>query len=428
MGKLVRGSNHNAFRPKPVENVELSEKKITLRIIVCSIFLLIAVIAITNGLKELFSSDAGWETITADTASEANCSTDFVFQYKLGAGDRSATAENKALKIIYSDACVMAYKLFHHKELYDGVVNVAYINQHPNEVVEVDKALYQAFTLIQNYGSRYLYMAPVYSQYDDIFSCNDDAELIYYNPYLNEEVAQYYLEVAEYANNTEMIDLQLLPDNKVKLKVSDEYLKYAEENGIDVYLDFFWMKNAFIADYLAEELIEKGYTAGVVSSYDGFTRNLCDGEETFTQNIYSRIEDTIYTSAFMNYDSPMSIVCFRDFMLAESDIHRYYEMDDGSIITSYIDHLDGLSKNSLGSMYSYSKGLSCAEIVLQVAPVYITDTFLEEDIQEFVKKDIHFVYSKENILYYTDSSLKWADVYADDSLTFKTQLLNEDNE
>ncbi|MCD8014832.1 MAG: hypothetical protein LUG99_16995 [Lachnospiraceae bacterium] len=58
------------------------------------------------------------------------------------------------------------------------------------------------------------------------------------------------------------------------LFVSDDHLAYAEETGFLSYIDFFWMKNAFIIDYLTDTLIEKGYTQGASSSYDGFDRNL----------------------------------------------------------------------------------------------------------------------------------------------------------
>lgn len=34
------------------------------------------------------------------------------------------------------------------------------------------------------------------------------------------------------------------------------------------------MKNAFITDYVADVMIDNGYTLGSLTSYDGFTRNL----------------------------------------------------------------------------------------------------------------------------------------------------------
>lgn len=60
----------------------------------------------------------------------------------------------------------------------------------------------------------------------------------------------------------------------MRLEVSEEYQNWMAENGYETYLDFYWMKNAFIVDYLADLMIENGYIRGAISSYDGFNRNL----------------------------------------------------------------------------------------------------------------------------------------------------------
>ena len=58
------------------------------------------------------------------------------------------------------------------------------------------------------------------------------------------------------------------------MSVSDDYLAFAEKNFISDFIDFSWMKNAFITDYVADVMIDNGYTLGSLTSYDGFTRNL----------------------------------------------------------------------------------------------------------------------------------------------------------
>ena len=52
---------------------------------------------------------------------------------------------------------------------FDGVKNLYYINQHPNEEIEVEEVLYQAFSLLEKYGNRAIYLAPVYIQYKNLF-------------------------------------------------------------------------------------------------------------------------------------------------------------------------------------------------------------------------------------------------------------------
>ena len=59
-------------------------------------------------------------------------------------------------------------------------------------------------------------------------------------------------------------------ENQVCLHVSDAYQAYAAEMGYTAYLDFFWMKNAFLIDYLADTIRGEGYQLGIISSKDGF--------------------------------------------------------------------------------------------------------------------------------------------------------------
>ncbi len=144
------------------------------------------------------------------------------------------------------------------------------LNRHPNETMVVDDALYHAFELIAETGNRAIYLAPVYTEYDNLFFCNDDSETVNYDAYQNGEVAAYFSEVAAYSNDPSDVNVELLGGNQVKLSVSDDYLAFAEKNFISDFIDFSWMKNAFITDYVADVMIENGYTLGSLTSYDGW--------------------------------------------------------------------------------------------------------------------------------------------------------------
>ena len=198
------------------------------------------------------------------------------------------------------------------------------------------------------------------------------------------------------------MNLELLGEGRVRLFVSREYLAYAQENGIDSFIDFYWMKNAFVADYLAESLIEAGYTRGSISSYDGFVRNLDGRDVSYSFNLYDRVapgeaasrEETgdeagqgqgpdgagtdaqILRLATLQYKGPASLVYLRDYPVTSMD-QRYYRMADGQMRTAYIDPRDGLCHSSLGSLvsYSYSSTLGCADVLLSVLPVYMADAF-----------------------------------------------------
>lgn len=421
-------TNYNMKRRKDRDEsitLELSNKNLKARTIAFIMLAALALTAFGYGLSSLLKTEEGWKEIQANSTSELNCATEFVFMYNLGVSGQSATAENKALTLVYTDAVVDGYQLFTNDEGYAGVNNVHYINQHPNEEIEVHEALYKAFSTIKEYNDRSIYLAPVYAHYDDIFYAGDDFEIVDYDPYQNEEIAAYYSEVASYANNADAIDLELLGENKIRLHVSDEYLKYAEENYIASFIDFAWLKNAFITDFLADYLVSKGYTLGTISSYDGFSRNLDSSDTSYSFNIYDKVADSVYGAGIMQYKGAQSIVFMHDYPINSMDANRFYKMENGEIRSFYLDVFDGKCKSSINNLVSYSDSQSCAEILMQMIPVYITDSFEEAKISELQTKDIYSVYCDEYVIYHNDASITFAQVYNRGGIKYKTKLMNE---
>ncbi len=421
MGR-TRKSNREPAHPKPVEKVELSEKHVKLRFVLVILLALIGATGIGFGVSSLFGTDSGWQEIEAKSQ-ELNCSDDFIFLYYLGDSGTSASAENRALTLAYSEAVGEAYRLFTNDVDFDGVYNVRYINQHPNQEIQVEEALYQAFSKLEKYGDRHLYLAPVYMQYDDIFSSNDDTEAMYYDPYRNGEVAAEYADIAAYARDSASVNLDLLGDNKVRLTVSAEYLSYAEENAITSFIDFFWMKNAFIADYLAEAMIAEGYTHGCLSSYDGFIRNLDDSSFKYSVNLYDRQDGTVYPAALLNYAGPMSMVYLRNYGINSRDKENYYELQDGSIRTPYLDMNDGLCKSSRSDLLCYGEQVDCADVLLQMAPIYIADSFQAEQVALLKNVGIFTVYCDNGMILYNDPSAAFSNLYQDELISYQLKLV-----
>ncbi len=405
-----------------VEKIELSDKNIGWRIGFFILFVIIAATAFASCVNSFFSKEPGWYQIETGSTEETHCGNEFIFMYNLGESD-NATQENKALSVLYTQACEMAHKLFHNKEMFDGVNNVCYINQHPNEIIEVDAGLYKAFSVIDAYDNRSLYLAPVYNQYDEIFLCEDDSQLVYFDPLLNDEVSADYAEIAAFANNAEMVDLQLLGDNKICLYVSEEYLTYAEENYITDFIDFFWMKNAFVTDYIAEIMIDRGYTHGTISSYDGFVRVMDSGDSSYSFNIYNRIDKTIYQAAVMQYEGPQSLVYFRDYMMSDMDWQHYYTLANGEVRTAYVDVADGVAKTAADSFYAYGSGIGCADVLMQALPVYVAEELSAETIAQLAEVGVYSIYCENGVIKYNDASIVLADVLNIEEVRYSAELV-----
>lgn len=416
-------ANNSRYIARPVIKAELSGKHVRMRIVVLILLLIIAGIAFTWSLLSYLSVDAGWVAIEADSSSELNCGSEFVFLYNVGASGVSASLEKKALISLYSESVQKAFQLFNNDIIFENVNNLAYINRHPNEIIQVEDVLYRAFSLLKRYDSRNIYLAPVYTVYDNLFSCENDSQIVEYDAYQNEELRAYFLKVVPYVQRAELIDIELLEDNQIILKVSEEYLSFARDNDITNYIDFFWMKNAFIIDYLAAVMVDNQYTLGSISSYNGFVRNLDKSELPYSYQLYHRDDQTVFPAGRMQYSGPRSMVYLRDYRMTELDNQFYYECDNGDIRTALIDPLDGLCKSAVNELLFYSKDFGCAELLMKMLPVYITEEFREEALMPLAKERVYSVFCRNKAIYYNDKELSLVDLYDKDRVTYKAMYL-----
>lgn len=417
MGRTVR--NKEMPHPKPVEKIELSEKNIILRIILTAVLLVIGISSILYGIQAFLQVEDGWTEIHADSSADTNVGNEFVFMYNLGTNSKlSATAENKAVISLYTDVMVEAYELFHNGKGFENVNNIYYINNHPNEEIAVDDMLYQAFSFIEQYENRNIYLAPIYAMYNNIFYCEDDAELVKFDPFLNEELAALYKQLAGFAADKNSVHIELLGNGKVKLCVSEEYLKFCEENEVSELIDFSWMKNAFVVDYVADTLISKGFTAGTISSYDGFSRNLDESGTEFSFNIYDKTEGNVIHAATMEYSGAKSIVTMRNYPMNTLDAYSYYELDNGEVRTRYLSVEDGLCKSAADGFTCYAENLSCSEILLQMIPLYISDNLEKQELTDLAEKGIYSIFCDKQQIMYNEKGLKISDIYENDKFTY----------
>ncbi|MDE6363916.1 MAG: hypothetical protein K2L86_06580 [Lachnospiraceae bacterium] len=421
MNRTVRDRNDR--HPKPVKRIELLEKYPKSRLILTILLIVVGVGALGYSLIAYLTADTGWTTIEA-ASSELNCSDELIFQYHIGTGELSATAEKKAVSALYTETTAKAYQLFHTSMLFDGVKNLYYINQHPNEEIVVDEVLYKAFSLLEKYGNRMIYLAPIYIQYNNLFGCNDDAETVEFDPYQNEEMAAYFAELSAFARNEHAVQIELLGENRIKLFVSEEYLAYASEEGISDFIDFYWMANAFIVDYIADTMKDNGFVSGSISSYDGFVRNLDDfSSSEYAFNLFNRVGNVVHQAGIMRYNQTMSIVFLRDYPANSLDWQHYYEFQNGVVRTAYIDVTDGFSKSAVHNLVAYAAEHSCAEILMQVIPVYIADFFDAKNLSLLTRQGIYAVYGEEHTIYYNEPDLKLTDLYDQDGVRYQAEYI-----
>ncbi len=384
-------SKKRDFEGNRLHHFELSDTNRTVRWVLIILLLVVAAVSLTVGLMSALKTPTGWQTVEGNTTG-LNCGEEFVLNYEFGAGENSATAENKQLQQLYGKALEDAWKLFFNEAGETDLTGIHAINRRPNEEITVDARLYKALAQMVESGSRALYLAPVYAEYDRVFYSQTDSEARENDPGLNQEQRAYVQLLADRAGDSEMIELQLLGENRVLLKVSEEYLTFAEEQEIRWLIDFGWLRNAFIADFIADALTENGFTNGYIASVDGFTRNLDLRDNTYRQNLFNLSAEGIDLAGVMDYTGPKSLVFLRSYPMYDLSLHRYYCYEDGRIVTAMVDPADGMSKSATANLVSYSDSLGCGRLALAVMPVYVADALSEDALNGLTRQGIYSVW------------------------------------
>lgn len=402
----------------PVEKIELSSAHKGPRLTAALLLLGLGVAAFAFAFIQLFAAQSGWQEIKVTDSAEASCKDDFTLLYELGADGASASAEKKALDMLYSEACVTAYRLFTNDGLFADTHNMRYINDHPNETVAVDPALYRAFSQVAASGDRTMYLGPVADYYGNVFDCQEDWQTADFDPAQNDDIRAWYAECAAYGNDPDAVELELLGEGQVCLHVSEEYIAFAQAEEITDFIDFGWMKNAFILDYLADALAEHNFTNAVLSSFDGFVRNLDERDTVLGFNVFDRMPEGVLPAAVMQYAGRRCFVSLRDYPANGQDSRRYYEMDDGRVLTAYLDPADGLARCAAQSLTAYSDELSCGELALKMAPVYVAESLGETALSALAEEGIYTLRCEDMSVLYTDPDITLSDFYDKDGVTY----------
>ena len=377
----------------PVKHIELDEKKIKPRLILTIVFFIIAIIAITYGVVSMNSTDDGWRNVEVSSKLDGSCLPEIAFRYNLGASGIAAGVEYRELSKVYTEAADNATKFFNNR-YYVDTSNLRTLNDSPNSDVAVAQELYDALKLLSDSGRREMFYAPYYDEYTSLFLCVDENEAYNFDPKRNPEVEQYINSLSAYVGDENHVSLTFGENNTLRLNVSDEYLAFAEEYGITSYVDLYWMKNAFVVDYIAEKLTENGFYFGSLSTFDGYVRNLDKGSGyIYGFNLYDKVGDTVNPAAIMKYSGQISVVNYRSYPMTDLDAPYYSEDADGNTLSKYIGG-NGYPVSATGSLVMFSREKSCAEILVSTMEYYLADTLDTAEVENI--PEISCVYCEDS--------------------------------
>ena len=372
-------------------SIDVQVKRPGLRIAAIVALIAIALAAIGYGVMTLLQGDgSGWMEMTVDAAAKDTCGEDFRLMVDL---DALTTAGRKEISLAYTQASQEAFALFHPTRHFDSTVNLYDLSAHPGEALTVPPALYRALELTVAADPRWITLAPVYQVYQSLALSTVDREAEDFSPRRSPEAAAYVQEALTYCTDPAHISLELLGENQVCLHVSEAYAAFARENDVPCYLDFYWMKNAFITDYLADALAAKGLTRAVLTSKEGYGACLDTTDAVYSLNVFHPELAGNSPVAVVGYTGPLRMVTFRSTPLVDLGYQDlYYLWEDGEIDSPYVSPATGLDTCALSELLSCSREKSCGELALTLAPFYVAETWSPASVDALTRDGVWSVY------------------------------------
>ena len=387
-------NERQVYTPRRPDRIEVSGEHVRARWIAVILLIALALGGFGLGLRRLLSRDGGWTEIEARKGSPG-CAAEFRLLYELDG--KNAAAEYRTISALYTAACERAALVYSEEEA-EGVGNLCTVNRRPNEAVTVEPELYAALAEIAASGERSFYLAPLYDFYSGFFFSADAEEAAAYDPLADAELADFFAAWAALAADPAQLELELLGDNRVRLRVSEELLRFAEVNGVERYVSLSWMKNAFILDDLSEAMRAQGFTRAALQSVDGFAADLGGSGECFSMELYDLGPSGVRRAAVLERPGPLCCVSLRSYSLRSAYGDWYAESEDGARRSLYLDPGTGLPLPEQRELLLWSSDRRCAELLLRGCPVFLSG----EDPAALRDPDIRFARCDGGVLFCSD--------------------------
>ena len=213
---------------KDFQDIFVSKKHLGLRIAAFVLAFLAALTAFSLALTGIGRKEEGYYQIEANPDEEAflyASGVAFVYQFQGSSSDiRSALNE---LKNYYSVALKRAYILLDPVNTYEGYVNLATLNQHIGEDLEVSEELYNVLTDAARRtaaGEGYsMFAGAVYSEWNSILMLDDPER---FDPVNDPEEARRLERLGAMADREDLFSLEIVDEIRhiIRLNVAEEYL------------------------------------------------------------------------------------------------------------------------------------------------------------------------------------------------------------
>ncbi|MBR5948782.1 MAG: hypothetical protein IKZ82_09105 [Clostridia bacterium] len=177
----------------------------------------------------------------------------------------------------YGDILLRLYKLTDAKTQYEGIKNIAYLNAHKGEAVELEKALFDILVSaheLTRYGRFSMFAGALDSAWNDIVFCDDPQE---FDPLVNVDQRSRIASVVECIKNKDNFTFEIVnaENHIVRFDTSEDYNRLSKENELaETIIDLGHLRDAFVIDAVCALMEQQGYDNGYMTSRSGVTKAL----------------------------------------------------------------------------------------------------------------------------------------------------------
>jgi hypothetical protein len=261
------------------QDIVISRKYIGLRIAAFIVASASAIFFITKGITGIGKKDNGYYLIRAVSDHEEVLNQDGISFYCYLQGSSSEiNTQMKQIQQDYSKALIKYHQILDPSRTYENVVNLATLNQNLGQEIQVSSELYNilhdAYQKTAQGNGYNLFAGAYYQEWNGILIL-EDPEV--FDPLVNEEERGRLDALRDQTGDYSLFSLQFLDDTNctLRLDVDQKYLSLLRDLEIEPnVLDLNLMHDAYELELLSEELEEKGYTDGYLTSTNGLTTSL----------------------------------------------------------------------------------------------------------------------------------------------------------
>lgn len=361
--KLIAAAQPAAEKPKYV----------LLRTVAFALFFVLAIVFIVRGVVLIGKKEPGLHEVEPSPDEEAPLyAAGILFEHEFTGSSDEIKQQLNALKEIYSAALKRAYKLLDPEQEYTGYTNLATLNRHPGEEITLPAPLYAvlqdacARSASEDSGGYRIFSGALWSEWQQLLYLEQPER---FDPARNPEEAERISALAAAAEE-DCASLRFLPENKVIFTVSPEYQAFLGKFEVEApILNLNLLHDAYLLQMVREEVEERGYHAGILTTEGGLIVSFSDyasgeavmigeqGGEIAHLGTVSVQPDTVYfqTRAFA------------------AGAAGYYQLEDGSKRHCYFRPETGDYANRINTSLIWQQGAQPAEVVCRTLALHTAE-------------------------------------------------------